>query len=179
MIHAGQGGPDEPRQALERAAASLQSIAGEGDAWLVIELTAGGAGSVAATFEQARGLFDAVEEERLRLCIDTCHLFAAGYALHESEGVDACFAELREHGLADRLVLVHANDAKFDRGSHRDRHEHIGEGGIGFEGFRAILHQPETQSVAVIVETPGGLEAHARNIATLRTLADEGGGDVT
>ncbi len=100
---------------------------------------AGTSGAVASTLGEARTLFDAVDDDRLGLVLDTCHLFATGYALDEPEGVEALFAELRELELADRLRLIHMNDAKFERGSKRDRHEIVGEGGIGLEGFRAIV----------------------------------------
>lgn len=171
VVHAGSAGPGEPHEALERAAAALRTIAPEGDTRVVVELTAGTAGSVAATFPEAARLFDAVGDPRLGLCADTCHLFAAGYGLDEPDGVAACFDELRTSGLADRLLLIHANDAKYGQGTHRDRHEHIGEGHIGVEGFFEILRRPEVQDLALVVETPGTLADHARNIATLRRLA--------
>jgi deoxyribonuclease-4 len=171
VVHAGSGGPGEPAEALDRAASALRAVPAQGDCGVVVELTAGTAGSVAATFPEASRLFDAVGDPRLKLCADLCHLFAAGYALDEQEGVAACFEELRASGLGDRLVLIHANDAKYERGSRRDRHEHVGEGGIGVEGFFEILHRPEVKDLALVVETPGGLADHARNIATLRRFA--------
>jgi deoxyribonuclease-4 len=85
--------------------------------------------------------------------------------------VAACFDDLHTLGLAERLVLIHANDAKHERGSRRDRHEHIGEGYIGVEGFFEILRRPEVQDLSLVVETPGSLDDHARNVATLRRLA--------
>ncbi|MBI2238970.1 MAG: deoxyribonuclease IV [Actinobacteria bacterium] len=172
VVHAGSGGPDAPALAFERAVAALRAVAPEDDTAVVIELTAGTAGSIAATFPEAARLFDAIGDDRLRLCADTCHLFAAGYGLDEPEGVAACFEELRAVGLAERLALIHANDAKFGRGSHRDRHQHIGEGRIGRAGFAAILARPEVRDLATVVETPGDLADHARNIATLRSLAE-------
>jgi deoxyribonuclease IV len=171
VVHAGSGGPGEPAEAFRRAVSALRAVPPRGDCDVVVELTAGTAGSVAATFPEAARLFDAVGDHRLKLCADTCHLFAAGYALDEPEGVAACFEELRRSGLDHRLVLIHANDAKYGRGSRRDRHEHIGQGGIGVEGFFEILHRPEVQDLALVVETPGRLEDHARDIATLRRLA--------
>jgi len=173
FVHAGSGGPGEPAEAFHRAVSALRAVPPQGDCDVVVELTAGTAGSVAATFPEAARLFDAVDDHRLKLCADTCHLFAAGYALDEPEGVAACFEELRTSGLDDRLVLIHANDAKYGRGSRRDRHEHIGQGGIGVEGFFEILHRPEVQDLALVVETPGRLEDHARDIATLRRLATD------
>jgi deoxyribonuclease IV len=171
VVHAGSGGPGELAESFHRAVSALRAVPAQGSCDVVVELTAGTSGSVAARFPEAARLFDAVGDPRLKLCADTCHLFAAGYALDEPEGVAACFEELRATGLGDRLVLIHANDAKYERGARRDRHEHIGQGGIGVEGFFEILHRPEVQDLALVVETPGRLEDHARNIATLRRLA--------
>ena len=171
VVHAGSGGPGEPAESFRRTVSALRAVPAQGGCDVVVELTAGTAGSVAATFPEAARLFEAVGDPRLKLCADTCHLFAAGYALDEPDGVAACFEELHASGLGDRLVLIHANDAKYERGARRDRHEHIGQGGIGVEGFFEILHRPEVQDLALVVETPGRLEDHARNIATLRRLA--------
>ena len=111
VVHAGSGGETEHHEAFERAVATLRAVTAEGDMRVLVELTAGTVGSVAATFPEAAALFEAVGDERLALCADTCHLFAAGYALDDEPGVDACFEELRATGLADRLLLIHANDA--------------------------------------------------------------------
>jgi deoxyribonuclease-4 len=174
VVHAGAAGADTDRpQAVEIAAASLAAIAGEADATSVfVELTAGGAGSVASTFPEFRELLDSAgRHPRLALCADTCHLFASGYELDTSEGVAACFGQVRRLGLSRRLRLIHANDSKFPQGAHRDSHTHIGQGHIGEAGFRAILAHPAVRRCSVICETPGRLEDHARNIATLRRLA--------
>jgi len=174
VVHAGAGGvaTDRPR-AVEAAAASLLAIAESAVTTAVlIELTAGGAGSVASTVPEARELFDAAGNHRsLGLCLDTCHLFATGYALDADEGVRECFAELRSKRLAGRFLLLHANDSAYPRGQRRDSHEHIGQGHIGERGFAAILSQPPMRRAAVVCETPGRLEDHARNIATLKRLA--------
>jgi deoxyribonuclease-4 len=112
-----------------------------------------------------------VDDERLGLVLDTCHLFATGYALDEPEGVDALFEELHAVGLADRLRLIHLNDAKFERGSKRDRHEIVGEGGIGLEGFGAILRRPEVRDLSLVVETPSSGERRKQELDTIRSLA--------
>jgi deoxyribonuclease IV len=174
VVHAGAAGADTGRgKALEAAASSLVAIASVAERGFVfVELTAGGAGSVAATFPQFRELLVAADRHpRIALCADTCHLFAAGYALDTEAGVRACFGELRALGIARRLRVVHANDSTFPRGAHRDSHTDIGRGHIGERGFRAILAHPALRRCAVICETPGRLEDHARNIATLRKLA--------
>ena len=171
VVHAGAGGPGEPQEALDRAATSLRTIAGASGALLIVELMAGTMGSVATTIPEAARLFEGVDHPDVRLCLDTCHLFAGGYALDTPEGVRACFEELREHGLEDRLVLVHANDAKHPRGSRRDRHENVGKGFIGRAGFEAILAEPAVQACSVVVETPGSSGSHREDVATLRELA--------
>jgi len=171
VVHAGAGGPGERDRALERAAGCLRSVADASEAFLIVELMAGTMGSVATTIPEAAELFRAVDHTRMRLCVDTCHLFAGGYALDTEDGVRECFDEVRAHRLARTLVLVHANDAKFERGSRRDRHENIGKGHIGREGFRAVLADPTVRRCSVVVETPGRQDAHREDIATLRELA--------
>lgn len=173
VVHSGAGGPGEPSQARERAAALLQAVLSEtpDTTRLLVELMAGTSGAVASTFAEAAALFAAVGDDRLGLCLDTCHLFAAGYGLEVPEGVDACFDELHATGLDGRLALIHANDARFARGSRRDRHEVVGEGHIGLEGFAAILRRPEVRDLSLIVETPASGERRRRELETLRSLA--------
>ncbi len=173
VVHAGSGGEGEPAAALERAAAVLQATLSEtpDTTRLLVELMAGTSGAVASTISEARRLFDAVGDDRLGLVLDTCHLFAAGYALDTAAGVDACFEELRGEGLADRLRLIHMNDAKHERGSRRDRHEVVGEGSIGLAGFAAVVARPEVQDLAVVVETPASGERRRQELETIRSLA--------
>jgi deoxyribonuclease IV len=176
VVHAGAGGPGERGPALERAAASARAIAAEGPE-VLLELTAGGAGTIASTISQARELLDACGgHPRIGIVVDTCHLFAAGAPLDTAEGVAETFEELRHLRLVGRLRLIHANDAEDPRGSRRDRHAHIGEGRIGDEGFRAILSQPVVRGLPVIVETPGRSEEDRRNLGRLRALAGPVGG---
>jgi deoxyribonuclease-4 len=172
VVHAGSGVEGDREAALERAARVLAELVPMADKTsIAVELMAGTSGAVASTFEEARELFGLVGQEELRLCIDTCHLFATGYDLASAQGVEDAFAELRSVGLEDGLLLVHANDSEFPRGEHRDRHTNIGDGHIGVEGFRAILAQKAVQNTAaVLVETPGDVEAHRRDIETLRGL---------
>ncbi|HYU59084.1 MAG TPA: deoxyribonuclease IV [Actinomycetota bacterium] len=175
VLHGGAGGPTERPAALRRAARVIREIAAGARATeVLVELTAGGAGTVASTLPEAAELFDAIGEGgRVALCIDTCHLFAAGYGLDEPDGVGAAFAELDDLGLASRLRLVHANDAAFERGSRRDRHARVGTGFIGEAGFRAILAQPALAERSVVIETSGSPDDHRDDVARLRALAPE------
>ena len=172
VLHAGAGGPTEPDAALARAATTLRIAADHAeDVQVVVELMAGTSGAVASTVAEAAQLLDAADIAALGLCLDTCHLFAAGYALDTPEGVDGLFAELGTEGLTDRVALIHANDSLHERGERRDRHENIGEGFIGMDGWRAIIARPELAELTLILETPGDAERHAHDIALLRSLA--------
>jgi len=179
VVHAGAAGATTERlRAVDLSAASLVAIAAEAERTSVfVELTAGGAGSVASTFRQYRELLDAADRHpRLALCADTCHLFATGYGLDTPKGVEEAFGEVSKLGISRRFRLLHANDSKYARGAHRDSHTHIGNGHIGERGFAAILAHPAVRKCAVVCETPGRLEDHARNIALLRRLAGQGEG---
>jgi deoxyribonuclease IV len=173
VVHAGAGGPGERPHAVARAADSVHRVLGDGPGpSVLLELTAGGAGTVGSTIPQAAELFEALgRHPRALLCLDTCHLFAAGYGLDTPEGVAELTDQLHRYGLVDRLRLVHANDARDPRGSRRDRHEHPGQGYLGEAGFRATLARPELRDAAVLVETRGKTEEHRRDVETLRRLA--------
>ena len=123
---------------------------------------AGTSGAVASTIAEAAALLEAADVDDVDLCLDTCHLFAAGYALDTAEGVETVFAELKTEGITDRVALIHANDSLYPRDERRDRHENIGDGFIGPDGWRAIIARPEIADLALILETPGEAERQAR-----------------
>lgn len=172
VLHAGAGGPTEPEAALERAAVTLRIAADHAeDVRILVELMAGTSGAVASTVPEAARLLEATDVDTLQLCLDTCHLFAAGYAIDTAEGVEGLFAELKAEGLTDRVTLIHANDSLYPRGERRDRHENIGDGFIGLDGWRSIVGRPELTELTLILETPGEAERQAADITLLRSLA--------
>jgi deoxyribonuclease-4 len=159
---------------LARAASAIQEIltASPPAPSLVVELTAGGPNAIATRWPHAAELLDACgDEARIRFCFDTCHGYAAGYDLSTAEGSAGCWDELATHVGIDRLAVVHANDSRDPCGSRRDRHEQVGKGTIGEEGFRALLSHPLSRGVPWIVETPP--RHQAEDVATLRRLAAE------
>lgn len=170
VIHAGHCAGRDRDEAIEGSAELLCELveqAPEGPR-LLIELTAGAKGAIAGRLPQARELFDACNgHPRLGLCLDTCHLHAAGYVLSDAGGVGLLVAELEELFGFDRLALVHSNDP---RDSRRDRHWHVGQGEIGVEGFRALVEHPGLREVPFICETPGELEEDRANIARLQAM---------
>ena len=143
------------------------------DPLVLIEPTAGGGHPVAATVEDLGPLFEALEwHPRLGVCLDTCHAFAAGHDLSVPGGVRAMLNALVRTVGRGRLKLIHANDSKDALGSGRDRHTNIGTGEIGSEPFGELFRHPATSGVPVVIETPGPVEAHLRDLATLRALRD-------
>ena len=140
---------------------------------VALETTAGQGTCLGGCFEHFPQIFAAVADaDRLRVCLDTCHIFVAGYDLCTADAVrktlDAFDATI---GLS-RLCCIHANDALKPCGSHTDRHAHIGEGCIGDEGFAALLQDPRLpEGVPVIVETPESETMHTVNVWHLRRLA--------
>ncbi len=123
--------------------------------WLVIENSAGMGSHIGASFQEIGRLIKAIDDERMKVCIDTEHAFAAGYNLADPVAIDQVMEEFdREIGLA-KLVAVHANDAKVGFGSGVDRHENIGEGHIGVKGFETIMAYPAYRDIPFILEVPG------------------------
>jgi deoxyribonuclease IV len=143
----------------------------EDDPDLVVELSAGGGGSLAATVEDLEPFLAAVESHpRLGVCLDTCHAFAAGHDLASPGGVRTTLNSLRKTVGSGRLKLVHANDSLDPCGSRRDRHASIGAGRIGLNPFAELFRHPVTRGIPVIIETPGKAADHAKDVAALKAL---------
>jgi deoxyribonuclease-4 len=140
---------------------------------LLLENTAGEKNSVGSSFEHIRGIMDGLDaQDRVGVCFDTCHAFAAGYELRTEEGIAETLAQFDEQVGIRNLRIVHLNDSKGDRGSGLDRHEHIGMGFIGENGFRRILHYPAFKDLLLICETPvDNRRDDTGNIAKVRELA--------
>jgi deoxyribonuclease-4 len=140
---------------------------------VALENTAGAGGSVGRTFGELGALVKRLGgARRVGVCLDTCHLFAAGYDIRTPAGYDAAMAECaREVGIA-RVLAFHLNDARAPLGSGLDRHEHIGRGYLGLPAFRLLLNDPRFTDVPKVLETPKDPEpaADLRNLATLRRL---------
>ena len=173
VVHTGAGGTQDRETVLRVAAESFRLAVEEADEVRVTaELMAGTRGAVASLPHEAEELFAEVGDDRLGLCLDTAHLFAAGVALDDPAGVAALSDELRERSLAPRLALVHANDSVFERGARRDRHADIGDGLIGTHGWRALVNDPLIGSVPWMLETPGDVDRQRADIASLRSLRE-------
>ena len=140
---------------------------------IALETTAGQGSSLGHAFEQIAYIIDNVREpERLCVCLDTAHVFAAGYDIGSKRATRRMFREFdRVIGL-DRLAAIHLNDSKTVRGSRVDRHEHIGKGKIGLDPFRLIMRDRRFRKIPKVLETPKGkdLREDVENLKTLRGL---------
>jgi deoxyribonuclease-4 len=126
-----------------------------GTAILALEDMAGQGGQIGKEFGELGMLLKRVQSDRLQVCVDTAHAFAAGYDIGNAEGLEVAITEFDQVIGLDHLAVVHANDSKIDLGGQRDRHENIGEGFIGMEGFEAITAHPAFADKAFLLEVPG------------------------
>lgn len=141
---------------------------------LLLENTAGAGSSLGSTFAELARIRELAAPRldfEIGFCLDTAHCFAAGYDVASAAGLRATLAEVSRVLGLEGVKLIHVNDSKAPLGSRRDRHEHIGRGAIGLEGFRRILNHPALRGLPFILETPRSGDADdRRNLATLRSL---------
>jgi len=167
--HVGQG----PERGIELISAMLNDVlAPEQTTTVLLETMAGKGSEVGSRFEELRAIIDRVElSDRLGVCLDTCHVYDAGYDIVEDlDGVLERFDKIVGIG---RLKAVHINDSKNPFASHKDRHEKIGDGSLGFDAFQRIINHPQLRELPFYLETPNELDGYAREIKMLREAYGE------
>ena len=161
-------------EGLQVLSDSLNFALGEADGEdvvILLETTAGQGTNLGYCFEHLRQIIDMSENpERMGVCFDTCHVFAAGYNLCTEADYDQTFERFDQIIGLDRLVAFHLNDAKSAYNSRVDRHDHIGEGNLGILPFQRLVNDSRFKNVPAIIETPKMKEMHATNLAVLREL---------
>lgn len=171
VLHPGNhlgAGVDE---GIKRIAANLDRTFenSRGSAEILLETTAGQGTSVGHRFEHIRDIMALSSySSRLTVCLDTCHIFAAGYDMTTPEGYNEMIAAFDRIIGLDKLRLIHLNDSKKGMGSHVDRHDHIGQGIIGDKGFELILTDDRIKHVDIVLETP--VEDESSNSINLETV---------
>lgn len=175
--HMGQG----EQAGIERVAEAINQAMGgrDGSVTVLLENTAGAGQGLGFSFEQLRAIRDRVQRrEAVGICLDTAHLFAAGFAIHTEEGLERTIDAFRREVGLEQLRLVHLNDSKVAFDSRVDRHWDIGLGQIGLEAMGRIVNHPALRGVPMILETPKKTEEDdRRNLATVRgLLAGQAGG---
>ena len=136
---------------------------------VLLETMAGKGSEIGRTFEEIKRIIDRVElNDHLGVCLDTCHVYDGEYDIVNN--LDGVLKEFDEIIGINRLKAVHINDSKNPFGSHKDRHEKIGEGSIGVEAFRRIINHPDLRDLPFYLETPNELDGYAKEIALLKSL---------
>ncbi len=170
--HLGSYGTRDRAEAFDAICSALTSaLAGiEPGVFLVLENSAGAGNLVGGTLEELGAFIRRLDHPQLGICLDTAHAWASGYPIDTKDGVDR-FLDVAEREIGiDRILLFHFNDTEVPLGASRDRHWHIGDGRIGFEGFRALLAYPELREKAAILETPGSDADDLRNMQTILAI---------
>jgi deoxyribonuclease-4 len=176
VTHIGHLKPGMERgKGRERVVAAIEraiEIADEGWPKLLLENVTGSESAVGASFEEIGRIMEGVGmDERVGVCMDTCHAFANGYDLRNPEGLEMLLEEIRGSVGIDRLLLIHANDSKAPLGSRKDRHEHIGKGEIGLPAFEILVNHAALSELPCILETPVETEEDDKmNLAAIRSV---------
>jgi deoxyribonuclease-4 len=180
VMHPGSSGDDPVETGEERISAALRAFGRfPRGVTLLLENTAGQGNSIGRTMEQLRRLIDASgAPSDMAVCLDSAHLFEAGYDIAGEKGWERLLEEIARHGILPLVRMWHLNDSKTDLGSRVDRHFHIGEGKIGLPGFRRIVTHPPFRTLPMVLETPKDgedeFEKDIQNLTALRNLCDAG-----
>lgn len=176
VLHPGSHTGDGVEIGLDRCVRGLDLVferAEEKNVQILLETTAGQGTGLGSSFTELAYILDNSNfSELLGICVDTCHVFAAGYELRDAEGYNQTIAELLDVIALDKIRFFHLNDSKKELGSRVDRHEHIGKGEIGLDGFRNLMNDARFDHLPMTLETPKSesLVEDRENLTTLRSL---------
>ena len=175
VMHPGSHGGDGVEVGITRFIENLDLALelADNDVTVLLETTAGQGTGLGYRFEELGAIINGSKyEKKLGVCVDTCHVFAAGYDIRSAESYQATMEEFDKFVGIDRIKFFHLNDSKKGLECRVDRHEHIGQGEIGIEGFRNLLNDPRFAKHPMTLETPKGkdLQEDRDNLATLRSL---------
>ncbi|MFO7545252.1 MAG: deoxyribonuclease IV [Trueperaceae bacterium] len=174
--HLGTGaeeGIDRIARALDEVLVTVLESAPELATRVLLENTAGQGSTIGARFEEIAAIRARLDApERVGVCLDSCHAFAAGYDLTSEDGYEEALSAFDEAIGLERLACIHLNDSKHPLGSRKDRHENIGQGAIGTEFFARVTHDARFEAMPMILETPLGDDegGHERDLNVLRSL---------
>lgn len=138
---------------------------------LLLETTAGQGTNLGYTFEQLKWIIDrAKQPDRVGVCLDTCHIFAAGYDIRDKSSYEKTIEKFNKVIGLQKLQAIHLNDSKKELGSRVDRHENIGQGQIGLEGFRLLMNDARLINIPKVLETPGDINKFKDNLDLLKSM---------
>lgn len=176
--HLGSAADLGEKAALKQAAARIAAIfnakkLGKATTRLLLEISAGAGGIIGDTFEHLAAIIKAVGRPDLGICLDTCHLFASGYDLRTPAAINETMKQYKRILPLQRFKLVHANDSTFGLSEHKDRHADIGDGHLGIETFRHLLHHRDFAGRPFVLETHGSDARRKKDVALLKKLRVE------
>lgn len=175
VLHPGSHGGAGVEAGLERFVKAIDAVfaKNDSDVRILLETTAGQGTSLGANFDELGYIIaESAFSHRLAVCVDTCHIFAAGYDLRDELSYTETMQKLEAAVGIEKVDFFHLNDSKKGCGSRVDRHEHIGQGEIGQDGFRCLVNDPRFKDLPMALETPKGdsLQEDRENLALLRSL---------
>lgn len=180
VSHMGSHKGDGEEEGLKRLAMSTKEVLADSprSVSLAMETTAGTGSSLGYRLEHLQEVIDRCEApKRLVVCMDTCHVFSAGYDIRSEEGYERFIEDFDTRIGLKRLVCIHANDSLRPFGERKDRHAHIGDGEIGAAAFERIVNDTRLAHAPLIIETPNAEEMHAVNLERLRSMVRSGSSD--
>ena len=174
MTHLGSSKGMARSESINRVAESVLKILDgyNGMSKLLLENSAGQGDTIGEKFEELAQILDMVNDSELGICLDTAHMFGAGYDLRSEKSLNESLQQAEKTFGIDRLKLIHGNDSKVGLGEKKDRHELIGKGKIGVEGFKAVINDDRLNKMNLIVENPP--DKVAADIELLKNLRDKG-----
>ncbi len=173
VIHAGKAKGLDEKQAIKNIINSMKSVFSELDlkhTTFLYETLAGQKGEIGKTTDELLELIEPFSDRKVGICIDTCHIYSAGYRINTEEGFYTYKEEIKEKIGLEKVKVIHCNDSKTPFNSRKDRHEHIGEGSIGLKGFELFLNDEYFSNLPFILETPKTGDMDIINIKKLRNL---------
>jgi deoxyribonuclease-4 len=175
VFHPGAHTGSGRENGIERIAEGIDELDIPDNVTLLLENTAGKGTTLGKSFGELRQMIEKADtpDEKIGVCIDTCHAHAAGYDLRSDEGFQDMIQEIKEDLGLDKVKVLHLNDSKDERGSEKDNHQHIGEGNIGEEGFRNVVNSEKLEEIPMVLETPtSDGKGYAENLEKIMELRE-------
>jgi deoxyribonuclease-4 len=178
VFHIGSGKEKKFNTVLDLVIKGIKEILKKSpkNTYLIIENSAGAGNLIGRDFSEIATVINkSGKDKRIKVCLDTQHMFASGYDIRNRDSVKKIFSEFDKLVGLDRLVAIHVNDSKSDLGSNIDRHENIGNGKIGIDGFKAFLSHPACKDLPILIETPGFEDEgpDQKNLKILKEIREE------
>lgn len=175
VFHPGNYVKSSKKEGIKRIIAAVKEVINEidNDTKLLIENTSGAGTEIGSNLDELKNIMNKVDNyNRIGLCLDLCHLFAAGYDISTKEGIDNLIKKVDNKIGLKNLELIHLNDSEFELGTNKDRHAHIGEGKIGLNNFKYLINHEKLKDLLYIIETPP-FDGEDKDVKTILKLKGE------